>query len=137
MFKENDQFQGFDINEDHLDESIDTLKSILNKEIDAMKTLLGESIGESKQIESDEKTELIRLSQSKAFSIWCIEQKLIADSDEPIESIPEEAFSSVLNEENGENELIYNPFTIWIWISVCFLSLAGIISFLSFLKFAS
>ena len=44
---------------------------------------------------------------------WCIEQKLIADSDESIESIPEEAFSSVLNEENGENELIYNPFTIW------------------------
>ena len=65
------------------------------------------------KIESDEKTELIRLPQSKAFSIWCIEQKLIADSDEPIESIPEEAFSSVLNEENGENELIYNPFTIW------------------------
>ena len=65
------------------------------------------------KIESVKKIELIKLPQSKAFSIWCMEQKLIADSEELIESIPEEAFSSVLNEENGKSEFIYNPFTIW------------------------
>ena len=65
------------------------------------------------KIESVKKIELIKLPQSKAFSIWCMEQKLIADSEELIESIPEEAFSSVLNEENGKSEFIHNPFTIW------------------------
>ena len=65
------------------------------------------------KIESVKKIELIKLPQSKAFSIWCMEQKLIADSEELIESIPEEAFSAVLNQENGKSEFIYNPFTIW------------------------
>ena len=53
------------------------------------------------------------MPQSKAFAIWCMEQKLIADSEELIESIPEEAFSAVINQENGKSEFIYNPFTIW------------------------
>ena len=76
---------------------------------------LGKSLStiSDQKIECVEKTELIKLPQSKAFSIWCMEQKLIADSEELIESIPEEAFSAVLNQENGKSEFIYNPFTIW------------------------
>jgi len=76
---------------------------------------LGKSLStiSDQKIECVEKTELIKLPQSKAFSIWCMEQKLIADSEEMIESIPEEAFRSVLNQENGKSEFIYNPFTIW------------------------
>jgi len=76
---------------------------------------LGKSLStiSDQKIECVEKTELIKLPQSKAFSIWCMEQKLIADSEELIESIPEEAFSGVLNQENRKSEFIYNPFTIW------------------------
>lgn len=76
---------------------------------------LGKSLStiSDQKIECVEKTELIKLPQSKAFSIWCMEQKLIADSEELIESIPEEAFSAVLNQENRKSEFIYNPFTIW------------------------
>ena len=38
------------------------------------------------------------------------------------------------NETQWTTRIWYNPFTLWIWISVLFLSLAGIISFARFLK---
>ncbi len=38
------------------------------------------------------------------------------------------------NETQWTTRIWYNPFTLWIWISVLFLSLAGIISFARFLR---
>ena len=65
---------------------------------------------ESVMIES---VELIKLPPSKAFTIWAIKEKLTADTQEIIESIPEEAFQDESTKEKFNKELRSTPFTIW------------------------
>lgn len=65
---------------------------------------------ESVMIES---VELIKLPLSKAFTIWAMKEKLTADTQEIIESIPEEAFQDESTKEKLNKELRSTPFTIW------------------------
>ncbi len=60
-----------------------------------------------------ESVELIKLPPSKAFTIWAIKEKLTADTQEIIESIPEEAFQDESTKEKFNKELRSTPFTIW------------------------
>ena len=38
------------------------------------------------------------------------------------------------NKKQWTTRIWYNPYTIWIWISVCFLAIAGLISFANALR---
>ena len=60
-----------------------------------------------------ESVELIKLPPSKAFTIWAIKEKLTGDTQEIIESIPEEAFQDESTKEKFNKELRSTPFTIW------------------------
>ena len=76
---------------------------------------IGDNGGLNNEPESEmiESLELIKLPPSKAFTIWAIKEKLTADTQEIIESIPEEAFQDESTEEKLNKELQLTPFTIW------------------------
>lgn len=76
---------------------------------------IGDNGGLNNEPESEmiESVELIKLPPSKAFTIWAIKEKLTADTQEIIESIPEEAFQDESTEEKLNEELRLTPFTIW------------------------
>lgn len=76
---------------------------------------IGDNGGLNNEPESEmiESVELIKLPPSKAFTIWAIKEKLTADTQEIIESIPEEAFQDESTEEKLNKELRSTPFTIW------------------------
>lgn len=76
---------------------------------------IGDNGGLNNEPESEmiESVELIKLPPSKAFTIWAIKEKLTADTQEIIESIPEEAFQDESTEEKLNKELRLTPFTIW------------------------
>ena len=76
---------------------------------------IGDNGGLNNEPESEmiESVELIKLPPSKAFTIWAIKEKLAADTQEIIESIPEEAFQDESTEEKLNEELRLTPFTIW------------------------
>ncbi len=76
---------------------------------------IGDNGGLNNEPESEmiESVELIKLPLSKAFTIWAMKEKLTADTQEIIESIPEEAFQDESTEEKLNKELRSTPFTIW------------------------
>ena len=76
---------------------------------------IGDNGGLNNEPESEmiESVELIKLPPSKAFTIWAIKEKLTADTQEIIESIPEEAFQDESTEEKLNKEFRLTPFTIW------------------------
>ncbi len=76
---------------------------------------IGDNGGLNNEPESEmiESLELIKLPPSKAFTIWAIKEKLTADTQEIIESIPEEAFQDESTKEKFNKELRSTPFTIW------------------------
>lgn len=76
---------------------------------------IGDNGGLNNEPESEmiESVELIKLPPSKAFTIWAIKEKLTADTQEIIESIPEEAFQDESTKEKFNKELRSTPFTIW------------------------
>ena len=76
---------------------------------------IGDNGGLNNEPESEmiKSLELIKLPPSKAFTIWAIKEKLTADTQEIIESIPEEAFQDESTEEKLNKEFRLTPFTIW------------------------
>ena len=76
---------------------------------------IGDNGGLNNEPESEmiESLKLIKLPPSKAFTIWAIKEKLTADTQEIIESIPEEAFQDESTEEKLNKEFRLTPFTIW------------------------